>query len=269
MANPQGMRPSLIHRLYASWTGWPKTDPFPSEPDPEFFKRLEIAWKRDGLRRIGHSWRAERLQFSFKFEPALAPCHLAARVKGRLDHSLRQNGFAGGFSRKVSVRSLGHNTLSSVINYIRQQLDRCDLVDPRYIRDLRKYQWENTDLDLRHPIAASHGRYWYDLHIVMVTNGRHRLSERSLIERLYSSIHAWGHRGPCSLKSISVMPDHLHLAVRGAVFHSPADIAVSLLREVNDAAGFRLFNDRVYLGTFSEYSLWCARGDADSTGASA
>jgi REP element-mobilizing transposase RayT len=257
-------RTDLVHRLAYSWTGRPKSEPFPPAPSADFLANLDTAWHSDGLLRLAHRWQPDLIQFTFEAPPHISPEFVAARTKGRLDHALRKTGWSHGFVRNVALRSLGENTLDVVLRYIATQLDRAELADPRYVQSLAQAAWTDGDLDLAEPLSGGHGRYWYNLHLVAVTERRWRIGREDFLPKIPGAVCAWGkvlsaeggageHRP--GVHSLAVMPDHVHLSVRGPSAWSPDQIAGSLRDALNRAAGCRLFDARVYAGTFSTYPL--------------
>ena len=257
-------RTDLVHRIAYSWTGWPKDEPFPPEPSDDFLPTLDAAWASDGLRRLAHRWQADLVQFTFEAPGNASPEFVAARAKGRLDHALRGAGWRHSLQRKVAVRSLGENTLEVVLRYIATQLDRADLADPRYAHSLAEAAWEDGAVDLDEPLASGHGRYWYNLHLVAVTGGRWRIGREDFLPKVTAAVRSWSAElsaagGPGEARpgvhSLAVMPDHVHLAVRGPSAQSPDAIAGALRGALNRAAGCLLFDSRVYAGTFSSYPL--------------
>jgi REP element-mobilizing transposase RayT len=63
-----------------------------------------------------------------------------------------------------------------------------------------------------------------------------------------------------ALKSVSVMPDHLHLALRGDIEHSPEDIAMAYLNNLAYKMGQNsVWQHEYYAGTFSEYDVRAIR----------
>ena len=259
----------LIHQLIYTWAGWPKKDhpSFPNEPDQSFFSSLHKTWKGDGLEVLSRKWSPHRIQFTFRAAPDIAPTFVTARAKGRLDHALRKAGQPTAFSRRVGFRTLGHNTSPVVLNYLARQYDRVDLADPRYIEELQSASWSNPDFDASDPLPTSHGRYWYDVHMVLVTENRFRIGRWIKPQDLSEATQAWGRdlsrsastsrsgQARPGLKSLAVMHDHVHVVCRGAINRSPADMAGELFRRLNEAAGCRLMQERVYAGSFSEYSV--------------
>ncbi|MBJ7259865.1 MAG: hypothetical protein JHD33_10040 [Chthoniobacterales bacterium] len=181
----------LVHRLAYSWTGWPQNDPLPPEPGADFFAALDEAWARDGLHRISHRWQPDIVQFTFEATPDIAPQTITARAKGRLDHALRAHGWRSGLARKVALRSLGDNTLETVLAYIATQLDRADLADPRYVQSLADAAWSDGDVDLSEPLASNHGRYWSNLHLVAVTDERWPVGREDFLAKIPAAVRAW------------------------------------------------------------------------------
>ena len=239
----------MIHSL-----PWPATISSPS---------LIAAWATDGLRRIAHRWQPDLVQFTFEAPSNISPELVAGRAKGRLDHALRKTGWRHGLSRKVALRSLGENTLDVVLRYIATQLDRADLADPRCVSSLADAAWEDGDIDPEQPVASDFGRYWYNLHLVAVTSGRWRIGREDFLPKVTAAVRVWsellaaGGAGKArpGVHSLAVMPDHVHLAVRGPSAQSPDEIAGGLRDALNRAAGCLLFDPRVYAGTFSSYPL--------------
>jgi hypothetical protein len=161
------------------------------------------------------------------------------------------------------LRSLGENTLDVVLRYIATQLDRADLADPRCVSSLADAAWEDGDIDPEQPVASDFGRYWNNLHLVAVTSGRWRIGHEDFLPKVTAAVRMWsellaaGGAGKArpGVHSLAVMPDHVHLAVRGPSAQSPDEIAGGLRDALNRAAGCLLFDPRVYAGTFSSYPL--------------
>lgn len=280
----------LVHRLAYSWTGWPQSEVFPHERGADFLDALDDAWSRDGLHRVSHRWQPDIVQFTFEAPPDISPQTIAARAKGRLDHALRSNGWRAGLARKVALRSLGENTLETVLHYIATQLDRADLADPRYVQSLTDAAWVDGSVDLSEPLASGHGRYWYNIHLVAVTDERWRVGREDFLPKIPAAVRAWsaklgtadasavGRDKPVrgaravgglvpseraqnrpGVHSLAVMPDHLHLSVRAPAEATPCEVADGLRKALNLAAGCTLFSPRMYAGTFSDYSLSAIR----------
>jgi len=250
----------LIHHLFYSWAGWPSEEAFPPEPPAAFFNALAAAWKLDGLELRSRAWTPEQIQMTFRAEPQMAPVFLAARVKGRLQHALRQAGRPCDFSRKIAVRSLGDNRSPEVECYLRKQAVRAELVDERYRATLRAAGFEDAAMDLTTPTETKSGHYWFNLHLVAVTADRFRIGKEDFLDKVRAGVFAWAGETGCRLKAFAPMPDHVHVAARGNPERSPLELAEALWRSLNEAAGCCLMGENLYVGTFSEYGVGATRG---------
>lgn len=241
-----------VHALTYTWTGWP-TDgtTLPAAPD---WNELAAPWKGDGFALKHADWRADIAQLSFIAEPAVAPTLLTQRVKGRVQHALRRAGRPVDFSRKVGMRAIGHNTSDVVRQYVRHQLKHVDLADPGYRASLDAASFEDASVDLAQPAETNSGRYWYNLHLVAVTADRYRMGGAAFLLALREGAIAGLREFGCVVRSIAVMPDHLHAAIRGDPARTPVEIGVALQNATAAVAGCRLWQESFYVGTFSEYS---------------
>lgn len=249
----------LIHHLVYSWAGWPSAGTFPPKPPSPFWARLSAAWQTDGVHLRSCAWSPEQIQLTFQAEPAVAPVFLATRVKGRLQHALRQEGAPVAFSRKVAVRALGDNRSPAVEAYLRNQTVRAELMDERYRATLRAAGFEDPGVELSAPTPTRSGRYWFNLHCVAVTAGRFRIGKEDFLDKVRSGVFAWAGETGCRLKAFAPMPDHVHVAARGDPERSPLELAEALWSHLNRAAGCCLMGENVYAGTFSEYgtgAIW-------------
>ncbi len=251
---------SAYHLRY-SWTGWPSAEAqFPDLPDDDFFSTIDAAWSGDHLRRMATNWSHEKIQMTFSVMPWVSPTFFNARVKGRLQHALRQAGTPVSFSRKVAFRAIGDNCTNDIQQYIERQVDKEGFVDSRFASFLKQFTKRDNGVQLDSPTATNSGRYWYNLHVVLVTANRIRFNDAESLSIIQRQCEATAKRHEYQLASYSLMPDHVHLAVRGNVEESPQDIALALMN--NTAFGMRqnaIWNPGFYAGTFSEYDTGAVR----------
>jgi REP element-mobilizing transposase RayT len=242
-----------VHRLHFAWTGWPtEGTTLPPAPTLDTAKQ---GWETDGLRLIAQDFNPSRVMLTFKAEPRVVPTQIAQRAKGRLQHAWRKSGSPIDFSRKVAIRSLGENITDVVESYIRDQLVDMDLADPRYRLRLAENAFESDRIDLDEPAETNSGRYWYNLHLVLVTCGRYRIGDPDTLEALQDKALRCARDTGLAIKSIALMPDHIHVALRGSPKISPLQIGILLQNATARATGTRLWQDNFYVGTFSEYRL--------------
>lgn len=247
-----------VHSLFYTWSGWPSEaipGSVPPEPDEAFFTALADLWKTDGLTLLSQTWKPDLIQQAFSVTPEIAPIFFTQRVKGRLQHALRAAGQPVDFSRKVGMRAIGENITPVVENYLARQTNRGEFADNRYRATLATEAFEDNSLDLADPAEVKRGRYWYNLHLVLVTAGRFRMGREDFALKLRTAAQLAAAEHGCALKAFALMPDHVHVALRGNVERTPVEIGVNFQNALARAAGCRLWDDRFYVGTFSEYSL--------------
>jgi REP element-mobilizing transposase RayT len=259
MPNPiytdQDLKPAF-HLRY-TWTGWPTSGTqFPPQPSAAFFEQLDDAWQSDALKRIATNWQTNKIQFTFSTVPAVSPSLFVARVKGRLQHALRAGGTSVKFSRKVAFRGIGENHSHEVKNYIQKQVDKERLVDPKFAEMLRRFTILDESVSLDEPSETNSGRYWYNLHVVLVVASRERIRSEDDFAELDRAAQATAHKHDHKLAARAWMPDHLHVALRGNIEESPGEIAMSLMNNTAYAMGQNAIWQRgFYTGTFSEYDV--------------
>ena len=253
---PRGVRP--VHALRYDWTGWLSEEskaPFP----PNTFRLIEQTaplWEADGIRLDDFRHHRGSLQLLFECGPDVPPVYFASRVKGRLQHALRQGAAWPRFSRKVSVRTLGENVRAAVEGYLGKQVRKEGFVDPRFRARLSQYTIEDETVDLAEPTLTNSGRYWYNIHLVFVTAGRRRTGSDEIFTAIRDGSLRIAKKKGYLIKSLSVMPDHTHVALRGAIDDTPEDIALAFMNNLAFLLGRdRVWKDEYYVGTFSEYRL--------------
>jgi REP element-mobilizing transposase RayT len=251
----QQLKPA--YHLRYTWTGWPTSGTqFPRQPDSSFFTKLDAAWESDHLKRIATNWQPDKIQFTFSTIPTIAPTLFVARVKGRLQHALRLDGTPVRFSRKVAFRGIGKNQTAAVQSYIQQQVDREQFVDSQFSEMLKRFTILDDKIALDQPSESNSGRYWYNLHVVLVTASRSRIRSASDFDRLDRAVRATARKHKYLIGARAWMPDHVHVALRGNIEESPAEIALSLMNNTAFISGQRAIWERgFYVGTFSEYDV--------------
>jgi REP element-mobilizing transposase RayT len=158
------------------------------------------------------------------------------------------------------VRTIGDNTTAEVEAYIRRQVDKEPLADPRFRDFLREFSLVDPQVDLAQPTASNSGRYWYNVHLVLVVGARHRLTDRTSLTTLRDWSLAIAKKKGHAISTLSVMPDHIHAALRGNINDAPNDIALAFLNNLAYAMGQKaVWQPGYYAGTFSEYNMDAVR----------
>ncbi len=125
---------------------------------------------------------------------------------------------------------------------------------------MRRFSVTDPAVDLAAPTATNSGRYWYNLHLVLVVERRYRIADPELLGTIRDwSLKIAAKKG-YAVSRLSVMPDHLHASLRGNIAHSPEDIAVAFLNNLAYAVGQKaIWEPCYYTGTFGEYDMTAVR----------
>ena len=248
------------YQLRYGWTSWPSPgQQFPAQL-PHLLPQLAVAWEADGLRLLEHCCTPGQVQLTFSTKPDLPPVFVAARAKGRLQYMLRQSGQQVPFSRNLALRSIGDVRREQVERYVRSQVASAPWAGTEFARRMEEFTVVNPRVDLCRPTETERGRYWYNLHLVLVCEERHQTGDvRRLAKIRDQALRIAEHKGHC-VACLSVMPDHLHVGLRGNVTHSPNEIALALQNNLAYALGqVRVWQPTYYAGTFSEYDMGAVR----------
>jgi REP element-mobilizing transposase RayT len=248
------------YQLRYGWIAWPAPgSAFPQEFD-EAVTQAAALWEGDGLRVLERRCCAEMAQLVLSTTPQVSPVFLAARAKGRVDYALRTADRPVQFSRKLAVRSIGDNHREDVERYIERQVPNARFRDPEFVKRLERYTVANHAVDLSLPTETRSGRYWYNLHVVLVTQERYQRADDEWLGRIFERCLAIAKKKGHAISRISVMPDHIHIAARGNIEHSPEQIAMSFQNNLAYALGqIRVWQPTYYAGTFSEYDMGAVR----------
>jgi REP element-mobilizing transposase RayT len=255
---PTDLRPAF--QLRYGWTGWPSKASFPTDLLARLLPDIAPEWDKDGIRVLESSLAPGQIQLTLSTLPQVPPVTLAGRVKGRIQHHCRRSGSPIDFSRKLAVRSLGDPTRVLVETYIRNQVPNEALADERSREMLTSFTVVNPQVDLSEPAESNSGRYWYNLHLVLVAGERYRTGEAATLAKIRDAALRICVKKGYAASTLAVLPDHLHLAVRGAVAQSPEEIALSFLNNLSYALNQRpWWQAGYYAGTFGEYGMAAIR----------
>ena len=254
MYTPKSSYPT--HSLNYDWTGWLSDEaPFPATTQSAI-NQCRALWQNEHLTLTEINLTKTSLQLCLTAPPQMSPITFASRIKGRLQHALRQLGTPVKFSKKKSVRTLGENIGSTVEAYLLKQVAKERFADPRFAKRMSEFTIENSEVDLSKPAGSSGGRYWYNLHVVLVTNGRARLVDYGKLGEIRDSVIKIATKKNFRLKSVAVMPDHLHIALGADIKLSPEDTALCFMNNLAFMMGRNLiWEEKYYVGTFSDYNM--------------
>ena len=195
--SPDTVDPAFCLRF--TWTGWPTAGRL---PQPTGLERLKPLWENDGMRFLEQSSSDCEMQLAFSALPRVSPVMLAQRAKGRLQNDLRKSSSAfAGFSRKVSVRSIGENSRQQVEDYIDGQVGKERFLDSGFEAVLRQFTVRCPEIDLSQPTESAHGRYWYNLHLVLVVSETGPVYDSGCLAKIRDGCFAIAQRKATALPS--------------------------------------------------------------------
>jgi REP element-mobilizing transposase RayT len=235
------------YQLRYDWTGWPSGEAAFATQTDEIIASLREPWEADGVRVLESVCSGKQIQVLCSIKPHVTPTIVVARLKGRLEHALRTQGLPVPFSRKLAMRSIGDNSTAEVEQYIENQVGKERFADPRFAEILRQFTVADAAVDLSAPTETLSGRNWYNLHLVLVTAERFRIGDAVRLGKIRDQSIRIAQKKGHAISRLSVMPDHLHIALRGKVDHSPQDIALAFQNNLAYALGqCRVWRDTYY-----------------------
>ena len=130
------------------------------------------------------------------------------------------------------------------------------MADSRTHQRLAQFQMHDPKVDLAAPRGTTHARYWYNLHLVLVNEGRLREIREDVLKCLQDRIQGAANRKKHLLSRAAILPDHLHIMLGCPLEVSPEEIVLSYMNNLAHALGMKAtFRFSYYVGTFSEYDL--------------
>lgn len=222
--------------------------------DDGWFNELAAALESDHIRLLGHRFAKPRVsQFGVSTRPDTAPLTIVNRVKGRLQHLVRDC-WPRALKRNYALRSFGHVTRDAVEAYVASQLGHHRMADGRVQERLRRFQIRRSEVDLSQPRQTSHGLYWYNLHVVLVHRERWAETREDVLQPIHDMILKACDAKGWLLSRGGILADHLHLALGCTIEVAPADVAISFLNNLAYVHGMRpVYQFGAFLGTFGEY----------------
>jgi REP element-mobilizing transposase RayT len=222
--------------------------------DEAWFGTLQESTEQDGVRIIKHRLTTgQASQFFVSSKPHVAPADLIRSVKGRLQYIIRS--VSESVSTKLkSAEYLGSATRKIVENYVASQLGHHQMADPQVQERLYRFQKSYPIIDLSKPSFSSHGQFWYNLHIVLVTELRDMMVQEEVLRRLESTIEAAALKHRHALSRLALLGDYIHMTMGCPIVQSLEAIALGYLNNCAYACGMKpVFQFGYYVGTMGEY----------------
>jgi len=204
-----------------------------------WFEQLQELLDENHIRLLQHEFEQGNVsKFLITTQPHTAPLLIAQRVKGRLQHLIR-DALPNAFRRNYSLRSVGSTKREKLEAYVRGQLGYHPMADPRVQEPLHKYQIRNRDIDLSAPRQTSHAQYRHNLHLVLVNNSRWMEVREDTLQGIRDMIVGAARAKGHLLSLGSIVPDHVHLTLGCRLDESPEQVALSYMNNLAHACGMR------------------------------
>ena len=246
-----------VYNLHYSWVGWLKNKArFPASLFTGI-QQCRSLWGSEGIDLENWDECGNQLQMLLKVTPSISPAFFNQRIKGRLQYVLRKLGSPVDFKRNNGFRSIGKHTREIVQAYIAKQSRKSDYIDPKFKEWLGQFHVDNRSVLLREADATGHGRYWYALNLVIVVENRNfPMARKDIFKKAKDCSLAIAEKKDFEIAELFVMPDHIHIALRGNIEYSPQKIALSFLNNLSYVFGYnKVWSEEYYVGTFGEYRL--------------
>ena len=216
--------------------------------------------ERDGVRLLESRLHPPGvLLFLLSTQPPVKPPQVVKSVKGRLQHLLRASA-PSAFRRNFSLSSVGDARREAIESYVGSQLGHHGMVDARVQARFKDFQFAFRAVDLSAEQFSSHGRYVYNLHVVLVHDERWREIREDYLattrDMLFKAARQKGHR----LSRLALLPDHLHATLSCSFAESPEEVALGYMNNLAFAHRMQpVFCQSYYVGTFGEYDIRAIR----------
>jgi len=238
---------------------WRSPGPAPAT----WIEALTQSCEADGVRILEHRAKSPTTtQFLVSTRPETAPPEIVRSLKGRLQYLVRQDA-PRAFQRNYSIHSVGSVNRAAVEAYVASQLGHHAMADERVQKRLGRYQIHRPEVDLSQPQRSAHGEYRYNLHLVLVHEGRWNEVNEDVLsavrDMLLKTPRAKGHQ----LSRAGILADHVHVVVGCRLTESPLEVALGYLNNLAYAQGMqRIYQYGFYVGTVGEYDLDAIRRQA-------
>lgn len=236
-------------------------------PESEWLDSLQADLDKDNIHLLEHHFRQPATsQFLLSTRPDAAPQDVIRLVKGRLQHIVRSR-CPKAFRRNYGMYSVGTAKRDVVDRYVASQLGHHRMADQRLQKKLEGSEYHAPDVNLATPRRSSHGEFIYNLHLVLVNDGRWMEIRDKVLAGTYEALPRISKKKGHLLSRAAVLADHVHLTLGAGLGVSPEEIALCYLNNLASVQDMRpVFQFGYYVGTFGTYDLGAIRQALDRNG---
>jgi len=226
-------------------------------PPETWLSGLQQVTEREGVRLLRYRLKEPHTgQFLISTKPGVCPVDMVRCVKGRLQYMVRAT-HPKAFRRNYSFRSIGSAERKVIEEYVATQHAHHPMADPETQKLLERFSITRLEVDLSKSRTSGHSSFWYDLHVVLVNDGRFRETDVEILERVRRMIVRVAGQREHLLSRAAILADHIHLTLGCKPPEAPYDVALCYMNNLAFACGMRpIFRFSAYVGTFGEYDIW-------------
>jgi REP element-mobilizing transposase RayT len=208
-------------------------------PVQTWVDELSEAVERDGVRILECRFQPPAvLLFLLSTQPRVKPPQVVKSVRGRLQHLLRTS-VPRAFRRNFSLSSVKDARREAIESYVGSQLGHHGMADARVQARFKDFQFAFPAVDLSTEQFSSHGRYVYNLHVVLVHDARWREIREDYLattrDMFFKAARRKGHR----ISRLALLPDHLHATLGCSFEESPDEVALGYMNNLAFAHGMQ------------------------------
>jgi REP element-mobilizing transposase RayT len=126
------------------------------------------------------------------------------------------------------------------------------------------FQLEFPKVDLALRQTTAHGAYLYNLHLVLVHDGRWREIREQELVRTRNMVLRVAAVKKHRVSRLALLADQLHMVLGVPPVSSPEEIALAYLNNLAYTHGMQaVFSQGYYVGTVGDYDSWAIRRAMD------
>jgi len=180
----------------------------------------------DQIRILSWRWLTKlSIQFVISTQPNTKPEFIIQRLKGRIQYAVRKIA-PKAFRSNYALRSFGTQERRIVEAYVAAQSRHHTMATETSQQIFENLRYVDGKIDLSIMQKTTHGVYWYNLHMVIVNTERWRDINEDRLQRVKRVVLRCGDQKRCRISRLSILADHLHLAVGCSIEYSPSTIVL-------------------------------------------
>lgn len=208
----------------------------------------------DHIRILSWRWLTKvSIQFVISTQPNIKPVFIIQRLKGRIQYAVREK-VPKAFRSNYALRSFGTQERQIVEGYIAAQPSHHAMPTEKSQQIFEDLRFVDEKVDLSVMQKTTHGVYWYNLHMVIVNSERWRDINEDRLQRVKRVVLRCGVQKHCRISRLSILADHLHLAIGCPIDDSPSAVVLSMMNNIAWVYGMKpVLQYSAFIATFGEY----------------